>query len=58
MHPIVNYSIPCSLTNKIKFMDKNAKIPENYQTVMPYVIVKGAAKFISFMQTVFDATET
>ena len=39
-------------------MDKNAKIPENYQTVMPYVIVKGAAKFISFMQTVFDATET
>ncbi|MEO8412991.1 MAG: VOC family protein [Ginsengibacter sp.] len=39
-------------------MDKNAKIPENYQTVMPYLIVKGAAQFISFMQTVFDATET
>ncbi len=39
-------------------MEKNLKIPENYQTVMPYLIVKDAAKFISFMQTVFDATET
>ena len=39
-------------------MAKNLKIPENYQTVMPYLIVKDAAKFISFMQTVFDATET
>lgn len=39
-------------------MAKNPKIPENYQTVMPYLIVKNAAQFISFMQTVFDATET
>ena len=39
-------------------MAKNLKIPENYQTVMPYLIVKDAAKFISFMQTVFDAVET
>jgi PhnB protein len=39
-------------------MAKNLKIPGNYQTVMPYLIVKDAAKFISFMQTVFDAVET
>ena len=39
-------------------MAKNPKIPENYQTVMPYLIVKNAAQFISFMQTVFDPTET
>lgn len=39
-------------------MEKNLKIPENYQTVMPYLIVNNAAKFISFMQTVFDAAET
>ncbi|HEY5406683.1 MAG TPA: VOC family protein [Ginsengibacter sp.] len=39
-------------------MIKNPKIPENYQAVMPYLIVKNAAQFISFMQTVFNATET
>jgi PhnB protein len=39
-------------------MAKNLKIPENYQTVMPYLIVKDATQFSSFMQTVFDATET
>ena len=38
-------------------MAKNSKIPENYQTVMPYLIVKNAAQFMSFMQTVFGATE-
>ena len=36
-------------------MAKNSKIPDNYQTVMPYLIVKDAAKFIAFMQKVFDA---
>jgi len=39
-------------------MAKNLKIPENYQTVMPYLIVKDAAKFIAFMEKVFDADET
>src|SRR4026208_1965603 len=39
-------------------MAKNSKIPENYQTVMPYLIVKDAAKFIAFMEKVFDAEET
>ncbi|HVZ96837.1 MAG TPA: VOC family protein [Chitinophagaceae bacterium] len=34
------------------------KIPENYQVVMPYLIVNDAAKFIVFMQNVFDARET
>ena len=37
---------------------KNSKIPGNYQTVMPYLIVNGAAKFITFMQKVFDAEES
>lgn len=32
-------------------------IPEGYQRVMPYLIVKGAASFFTFMQTVFGATE-
>ena len=32
-------------------------IPENYQAVMPYLIVQNAAKFIQFTQTVFGATE-
>lgn len=39
-------------------MIKNSKIPANYQTVMPYLIVKDAAKFMAFMQNVFGATET
>ena len=39
-------------------MAKNSKIPDNYQAVMPYLIVKDAAQFIGFMQKVFDATET
>ena len=39
-------------------MANNLKIPVNYQTVMPYLIVAGAEKFISFMQNVFDAKET
>src|ERR1017187_5255319 len=39
-------------------MAKNSKIPDNYQTVMPYLIVKDAAQFIAFMQKVFDAEET
>ncbi|MEO8763314.1 MAG: VOC family protein [Ginsengibacter sp.] len=39
-------------------MSKNAKIPENYQTVMPYLIVRDAASFIRFMQKVFDAEES
>ena len=39
-------------------MKKDENIPSNYQTVMPYLIVKGAAKFMAFVETVFDATET
>ncbi len=33
------------------------KIPNGYQTVMPYLIVTGAAKFIDFTQKVFKAVE-
>ncbi len=32
-------------------------IPSGYQQVMPYLIVKGAAEFITFMHHVFDAEE-
>jgi len=32
-------------------------IPEGYQTIMPYLIVKGADKFSRFTQKVFGATE-
>ena len=39
-------------------MEKNSKIPENYQTVMPYLIVNGAEKFIVFVKEVFHAEET
>jgi PhnB protein len=34
------------------------KIPENYQTVMPYLIIEGAQKFIEFTQAVFNAELT
>lgn len=39
-------------------MEKNSKIPENYQTVMPYLIVNDAEKFIGFLKEVFNADET
>lgn len=32
-------------------------IPEGYQQIMPYLIVPNAAGFMTFMQTVFGATE-
>jgi PhnB protein len=34
------------------------KIPENNQTVMPYLILENAAAFILFTQKVFGARET
>jgi PhnB protein len=39
-------------------MAGNLKIPENHQAVMPYLIVKDAARFIRFMEIVFDGKET
>lgn len=39
-------------------MPKNSKIPDNYQTVMPYLIIPNAAEFILFTQKVFGAEET
>ena len=39
-------------------MTETSLIPPNYQTVMPYLIVKDAEKFIAFVKEVFDATET
>ena len=33
------------------------KIPQGYQQVMPYLIVKDAAAFIDFMKRVFGAVE-
>ncbi|HLX91985.1 MAG TPA: VOC family protein [Puia sp.] len=39
-------------------MQKNPKIPDNYQTVMVYLIVHEAEKFIRFTQNVFGASLT
>lgn len=33
------------------------KLPKGYQTVMPYLIVKNAIKFIDFTKKVFNAVE-
>ena len=32
-------------------------LPVGYQRIMPYLIIKNATAFFSFMQAVFDATE-
>jgi len=37
-------------------MSAKPTIPENYQTIKPYLILKDAAKFIDFAVGVFDAT--
>ena len=34
------------------------KVPDNYQTVMPYLILKEASRFIEFTSKVFGATQT
>ena len=34
------------------------KIPKTHQTVMPYLILKGASKFIDFTKNVFNAEVT
>ncbi len=36
-------------------MTENAKIPPNYQAVMPYLILKNACGFIDFAVEVFNA---
>ncbi|MEO6221359.1 MAG: VOC family protein [Ginsengibacter sp.] len=38
-------------------MSTNSVVPEGYQTVMPYLIVKDAQKFIEFTEKVFNAVE-
>ncbi|UYQ95119.1 VOC family protein [Chitinophaga horti] len=35
----------------------NAKIPLGHQTVVPYLILDGAAKFLQFVKTVLNAEE-
>ncbi|KAF2515633.1 VOC family protein [Flavobacterium foetidum] len=32
-------------------------LPSGHQSIMPYLILQGAAKFIDFTKNVFDATE-
>jgi PhnB protein len=39
-------------------MDKNLNIPANYQTIMPYLIIKDAAGFTAFAEKVFGASQT
>jgi PhnB protein len=36
---------------------ENLHIPEGYQTVMPYLIIPGAEKFLAFTKKVFGAVE-
>ena len=36
-------------------MTKTLRIPENYQAVMPYLILRDAASFITFAEQVFAA---
>ena len=38
-------------------MTNNSKIPENYQTLMPYLILRNAEKFIAFTKDIFSAIE-
>ncbi|QEC77232.1 VOC family protein [Mucilaginibacter ginsenosidivorax] len=38
-------------------MEPEKNIPENYQHIMPYLVIPNADKFIAFMKTVFGATE-
>ncbi|MDB5021533.1 MAG: hypothetical protein JWQ28_2660, partial [Pedobacter sp.] len=33
----------------------NVKVPQGYQQVMPYLIIKDANKFLNFMKAVFEA---
>ena len=39
-------------------MNRDPRIPPSYHTVMPYLILSNAGKFISFAEKVFDAKET
>jgi PhnB protein len=36
-------------------MTKNKNIPQNYQTIMPYLIIDNAIAFIEFSEQVFNA---
>jgi PhnB protein len=38
-------------------MEPEKNIPENYQRIMPYLVIPNGDKFIEFMKTVFGATE-
>jgi len=39
-------------------MARDPRIPANYQTIMPYLIINDASKFIAFTKNVFGAKET
>jgi PhnB protein len=49
-------TLRCTFAKKID-MEKST-IPEGHQTIMPYLILKGADRFLGFMITVFGAEET
>lgn len=38
-------------------MEESSFVPENYQTLMPYLVLNHAQNFISFMEAVFGAKE-
>jgi PhnB protein len=55
--PIVYFVLQLLLSNKKIFMSE-ATYVGRYNTVMPYLILSDAAKFIDFMKVVFNAVET
>jgi PhnB protein len=46
-----------STENSIQSPKKVSPVPAGYHTVTPFVIVKGAVKFIDFMKEAFEAVE-
>src|ERR1035438_1014131 len=45
-----------TLSSRIRIMSKVHYIPKGYNTVTPYLVIKGAAKAIEYYKNVFGAT--
>jgi PhnB protein len=51
-------SPPSAYNLRRKIMSKVSYIPKDYNTVTPYLVIKGAAQAIDYYKKVFGATET
>jgi PhnB protein len=49
---------PSAYTHRRNFMNKVSYIPKDYNSVTPYLVIKGAAQAIEYYKKVFGATET